>query len=277
LANVFIITEKTDSARYYLRKVTVLQEMAPDYYRLWQTLFEIEGNKDSALFYAKRVTAATDSLYKRKLDVSFAGLEKKYKYQGLQLENKNLTIKGKQNIFLLLTALFVLSLGIIINLTIRNRTKNHQLKVQQQLLKQEKDLIDKEKENNLLLERQVKMQNILLSNVEQYRTHSVKRSASSQQGSLVISPVLNLTFHEELIASIDIQYHDISKRLSERFPELTERDILICCLLLADFDTGMIATILCVKLDSITTQRHRLRTKLGMKKTDKLLDYLRCF
>jgi len=296
LAKVFVKTEKTDSASYYLRKVTELHEMAPDYYVLWQTLYEKEGNTAKALYYAKRVTASTDSLYKRKLDVSFAGLEKKYQVQGYQLENKNLIIKGKQNNIMLLIILFVLSLGSIVVLAWRYRTKNQQLKTQHQLLKQEKDLIvkerennelqkqqlkmknillEKEKENNRLQEQELKIKDILLSNVDQYRKHSVKRPAIENQ--TVLNPVLNLTFQEELVASMDIQHHDISNRLKERFPDLTERDILICCLLLADFDTGMIATILNVKNDSIKIHRSRLRKRLKLDISKNLTDYLHQF
>ena len=170
-----------------------------------------------------------------------------------------------------------MSLGAIIVLFWRNRVKSHQLKVQKQLLKQEKDLVEKEKENINLLEQQLNMQNILLSNVEQYRKQSVKRPDDHEGKRHGVSPILNQTFHEELIASMDIQYNEISIRLRNRFPDLTERDILICCLILADFDSGMIATILDVKNDSIRMHRTRLRKKLGLQNSENLTAYLRQF
>jgi len=277
LANVYVKTNKLDSARYYLNKVNQLFDMAPSYYQLWLTINEKEGNISKALFYAKQVTSATDSLYKRKLNVSFAGLEKKYKYQSLQLSNKELIIKNKQNSILLLIILFILSLGVLIVLFWRNRVKNHQLKIHKKLLEHEKNLMEKEKENINLLEQQLKMQNILLSNVEQYRNHSVKRPDGIEGKRHGVSPILNQTFHEELIACMDIQYNNISKRLKDRFLDLTERDILICCLLLADFDTGMIATILDVKNDSIRIHRTRLRKKLGLETSENLTLYLSQF
>jgi len=274
LANIFVEINNGDSARYYLNKVTDLQEMAPNYYRLWQILNENEGNLNKALYYSKRVTSSTDSLYKTKLDVSFSGMEKKYKFQSLQVSNQELIIKNKQNIILLYLALFILSLGAAIVLFRRNRIKSQQLKVQIQLVENERILVEKEKENINLLEQQLKMQNILLSNVEQYRKHSIKRPLNDEERRGVISPILNPTFHEELIASMDVKYNNISKRLIERFPDLTQRDILICCLLLADFDTGMIATILDLKIESITKHRYRLRAKLQMQNSENLVDYL---
>jgi DNA-binding CsgD family transcriptional regulator len=277
VANIYYRIGNFDSTRLYLNKINRLQEMAPDYYRLWQTINEKEGNTTKALYYAKQVTLATDSLYKRKLDISFAGLEKKYKYQSLQLSNKELIIKNKQNSILLLITLFLLSLGVLIVLSWRNRVKNHQLKIQKKLLEHEKNLVEKEKENINLLEQQLKMQNILLSNVEQYKNHSVKRPDGIDKKRHGVSPILNQTFHDELIACMDIQYNNISKRLKDRFQDLTERDILICCLLLAEFESGMIATILDVKNDSIRIHRTRLRKKLGLETSENLTLYLSQF
>lgn len=277
LANVFVKTGKNDSAVFYLKKMTELGEMAPGYFELWQNLYEKEGKSKEALYFSKRVVEATDSLYKKKLDVSFAGMEKKYRYNSLQLENKNLIIKDENTNIILLIALFWLSVIVIIGLLWRNRMNNHQLKIQEELVQNEKFLLEKEKENIKLLEQQLRMQNILLSNVKQYRDLSIKRANHSDQKQDAISPILNLTFYEELIASMDIQYHDISIRLTIRFPDLTERDILICCFLLADFETGMIATILEVKIESITKHRYRLRTKLGLQNSENLLEYLRSF
>ena len=203
-------------------------------------------------------------------------MEKKYKYQSLQVSNQRLIIKNKQNNILLLIALFTLSLGVIVFLFWRYKMKNQQFESQRQLLEHEKNLAEKDKENIKLLERQLKMQNILLSNVDQYRKQSVKRPDTFSESKGSISPILNRTFHEELIASMDIEYNDISKRLKDSFPELTEHDILVCCLLIANFDNGMIATILDVRIESINKHRYRLRTKLKLQNSDNLIDYL-CF
>jgi len=276
-AMIFTEIGDFDSTYACLNKIKHPHEMAPDYYRLWQSYYEKQGNFKKALYYANRITQAKDSLSENSLSLSFAGLEKKYKYLGLQLSNKQLVIQNRQNKILLLIVLFLISLGAIIVLFWRNWVKSHQLKVQKQLLKQEKDLVVKEKENINLLEQQLKMQKNLLSNIEQYRKQSVKRPDDHEGKRHGVSPILNQTFHEELITSMDIQYNEISKRLKNSFPDLTEHDILICCLILADFDSGMIATILDIKNDSIRIHRTRLRKKLGMLNSENLTAYLRQF
>jgi DNA-binding CsgD family transcriptional regulator len=270
LGRVYVKMCKPDSARIYLNKVTEPGELAPDYYLQWQKIYEQEGNTKKALYYANKINLVKDSLYKRKLDISFAGLEKKYKFQSLQINNQKLIIKNKQNGIIIFIVLFILSLMVIIVLFWRNRVKNHELKMKQQLL-------TKEIENVNLLELQVNMQNILLSNVEQYKKQSIKRPDKPDSTKPGISPILNSTFHDELIATMDIQYNNISKRLKEKFPDLTERDILICTLLLADFDSGMIATILKIKIDSIRIHRTRLRKKLELDNSVSLINFIRHF
>ena len=277
IANTYFRIGKADSTRFYLKKITKLQEMAPDYYRLWEKLYENEGNVTKALHFSKRVTEVTDSLYKIKLDVSFAGLEKKYNYQGLQLSNGKLIVENKQKNILLLIFLFLLSVGAGGALFWKNMIKTHKIRTQEQMLEHEKKMLEKEKENIDLLEKQLKIQNILLSNVDQYRKNSFKRPLSADAKQCGISPILNMTFHEEIIATMDIQYNNISNRLIQHYPNLSERDILVCCLLLANFDTGMISSILDIKCDSMRIHRIRLRKKLKLQNSENLTNFLHKF
>jgi len=128
-----------------------------------------------------------------------------------------------------------------------------------------------------LLEKQLKLQAILLLNIEQHRKNVLRRPGIWKNESKEMQPVQNNTFYEELIACMDLEYTDISLRLLNNFPTLSKRDILIYCFLLAGFDTGMIATVLDVKLESITKHRYRLRSKLQLQNSDNLVDYLRQF
>jgi len=284
MAKTYIETGEVDSARNLLNKIVDPHEFAPDYYRLWLSIYEKEGNLKDALRTAIKITYIKDSVNDRKLSVSFAGLDKKYKYQGLQIENQNLIIKNKQRGIFLLFSLFVLSIFFVVALFWRLNIKKKQFDVQNELLEKEKafvevekEKVEKEKENSTLLEKQLKLQAILLLNIEQHRTNVIKRPALWKNESKEMHPEQNNTFHEELIACMDLEYTDISHRLLKDFPSLSKRDILICCLLLAGFETGMIATILDVKLDSINKYRYRLRLKFQLQNSDNLVDYLRQF
>ncbi|MDD4967861.1 MAG: LuxR C-terminal-related transcriptional regulator [Paludibacter sp.] len=284
LAKAYIKMGKLDSARILLKRINDPQEFATDYYKLWLTIYEKEGNLREALQAANKLIQVKDSVNDRKLSISFAGLDKKYKYQGLQIENQKLIINNKQNGLFLLFTLFALSIFALAALFWRLRIKKKQLDVQNKMLEKEKafveiekDKVEKEKENSSLLEKQLKLQAILLLNIEQHRKNVIKRPGIWKNESKEMQPEHNNTFYEELIACMDLEYTDISHRLLINNPTLSKRDILICCLLLAGFDTGMIATILDVKLESVTKHRYRLRSKLQLQNSDNLVDYLRQF
>jgi len=275
IGRIFVKSGQLDSARIYLNKVQDPGKMVIDYYQLWQEFYEKQGRLPEALYFANRIIEVKDSIQEHTLSSSFAGLEKKYQFERLAVENKSLIIENKQNGIILLVVLLLLSLVCIVFLFWRIKTNRQQMIVQKQLLKQEKTLMKTEKENNILLQKQMTMQHVLLKNVEQYRSQAVKRPVYAEDNRLPnqkITPIT--TLHEELIAHIDVVYPNISARLAENFPNLTKRDILVCCLLLGNFDTGMIATILEVKSESVNVHRGRLRKKLQLQNSENLLQFL---
>lgn len=274
IANVFIKTNKNDSVRYYLQKVNSLTEMTENYYLLWLKLHKKEGNYEEALTYAQKIIDKTDSINKRNFEISFAGLEKKYKYQGLQITNQNLTIKNKQRGLLLLFALLSLTVLIVVFLYWRLKAREKELEYQKYIAIKRHELLEKEKENSTLLERQLKLQTILLSNIQMHQTNTVKRPTFWREGSKETIAKQYELFYNELKAYIDLEFNNFTTRLKDNYPVLTENDIFISCLLLANFETGMIATILNVQVDSINKQRYRLRTKLKLSKSDHLIDFL---
>lgn len=156
--------------------------------------------------------------------------------------------------------------------------------MQNELLAQEKAFteivkanFEKEKENSALLVKQMKLRAILLLNIEQHRKNSIKHPSLWKNDSEKINSEQNTTFYKELIACMDLEFNNVSIRLLKDFPTLTKNDILICCLLLAGFDTGMIATIQDVKTDSVNKHRYRLRSKFKLQSSDHLVDYIRQF
>ena len=216
----------------------------------------------------------TYSLHKQKSNISYTGLDEKDRYQNLKTANQQLTIKSKLNSIVLLYTIVTLSICIITFSFWINRMKTIQLSTLKHLVMKEKNLLENEIRTNKLLELQIKMQNIILLNIEQHRHNAFKRPENNNNS---LSPIQNYTFHEELIACMDLEYNDISQRLVNTHPNLTERDILISCLLLANFDTGMIASVLDVKIESITKHRYRLRTRLELNNLENLVEYLRNF
>jgi DNA-binding CsgD family transcriptional regulator len=254
--------------------------MEIDYYNLWKEVYEKEKNYKLALEYATKILFITDSIYEQNLNISFAGMEKKYKFQKLEITNQKLIIRNKKIVLYFSFSLFAFIILIVLFLYWRLKQKRNQLKIQNQLLLNEKKLFELEKqkfqqehENSILLEKQLKIQQLLLANIENHKKKSLKLPVFWKENSHEI----NSTFNQELIACMDLEFNNITKRLVEKHPILSSRDILICCLLLANFDTGTIATVMDLKIESISKLRYRLRSKLQLDNSVNLLEYLRQF
>ena len=279
-SRIYIQTDKIDSARYCLNNIKEIKGMELNYYNLWKEVYEKEQNLSQALLFATKVIEASDSINKHKLDVSFAGMEKKYKFQKLEIANQKLIIRNKKIVLYFSITLLIFSILMVLFLFWRLKVKRNQLKIQNQLLVNEKILFDlekqkfeKEHENALLLEKQIKMQHLLIANIEDHRKRSLKLPVLFKENSHEISS----NFNQELITCMDIEFNNISKRLALKHNTLTERDIQFCCLLLANFDTGTISTVMDMKTESVSKFRYRLRSKLQIENSVNLLDYLRQF
>lgn len=274
IAYNFCLISKYDSAFNYLNNYNYLGEMAPEYYKLIKEVYKNERQYKIAIKYAEKAYISIDSLYKERIDLSFAGMEKKFNYQKLQIYNRELQIKYFRALIIILIFLLIISSGVAVIYIWSNRVKKKQLEIEKQLVINQTIRAEKEEENSKLLEKQLTLQKIIFTNLEQYRNNALKHPELIKVG---FSPVKNEHFFIELFAAIDTEYNDFSKRLTHQFPLLSENDILISCLLLAGFETGMIASILDIKVESMNIRRSRLRKKLNIDNQVNLLDFLRNF
>lgn len=268
LARIYSKIGSLDSASIYLQKSKIIST-STDYYSVALDISEKRNNIPDALKRAKELISAKDSDFQRTLTTSFAGMEKKYNYERIAAENKTLIIANQRNKIAVLFLLLGLSGIIVIVLLWRYRHKQTQLR-QHQLL------VEKEKENNQLLQQQINMQNALIKNVEHHKKTAIKRlvpsngsSSLSEEGSID-----SMALYDELISSIDGLYNGFSKRLKNKYPLLTTTDILICCLLRAGFESGMIASVLDTQTDSFNVRRARLRKKLEIEHGVNFSDFL---
>lgn len=263
-----------DSAEIYLNSISYYGEMSYPIYHIREKIFESRGQYREALKYAEKESLARDSIYNNKLSESYAGLEKKYNYQKLHAANQNLKLENFKSGLIILICLLIIASFLAFFFFWRDRNKRKQLKTEHNLLINQSKLSAQEQKNLMLLEKQLGLQKIIFTNLEQYRNNALKKPETIREG---FSPLNNDHFYTEIFAAIDLEYNDLSKRLSVKFPVLNETDIFVCCLILAGFDTGMIASILGIKNESMNTRRSRLRTKLQLQSQENLLEFLKNF
>lgn len=298
ISNIYHLMGKTDSAHYYIQRVKRPENMTVNYYKLQKQISESQQDLKQALFYSNQLLQAKDSFYARNLESSFAGLERRFKYDKLNDQNNRLRIEGARKTTVILIIILLVSIGVIVFLYWSMRMYKHkldmerqlndvekdllhkanennellalQLEIERRLSENEKDLLQKATENNKLLRMQSDLQQQLLLFIEQYRLGAEKGKISIQ------AHMDDENIRKQIILYVDCKYNNISQRLYKDHLDLrlTERDVYICCMLLAGFTSGMIAVILNMQLSSVNVLRGRLRKKLKIENNEKLPEAL---
>ena len=76
-------------------------------------------------------------------------------------------------------------------------------------------------------------------------------------------------------ARTEILHRDFNTRLKEAFPDLTESERKLANLLRQGFSSKYIASLMNITPKSVEISRYRLRTKLGLKRSDNLVQYIK--
>jgi len=265
LAQIFIKTGELDSARYYLNKCLLSGNKPPICYQSFQKLAEKQGRFAEALSYAKLAAEAQDSVNKRTLATSFAGMEKKYNYERVNVENKQLVIKNQQYAIAAILALLFCLIVIILILIERNRQKKLELRhvASQNLIREQQLELQIGQVNKIaLLQKMIQLRLIPGSNLSQIGAQYLKLFGEEQE--------LVPTNIEEVMQSIELAYPDFLKLLLNRYPSLTPREIQICCCLKAGFEQSVILAILEIKSETYYRHRSKIRQKFGVNFEDKI-------
>ncbi len=281
--NMAVIFEKLnnmDSAAFYLRKCIDPREMAPEYYTVWLNISTKQKNYKAVSYYAERALIAKDSLFQHSLSESFAGLEKKYRYENVSSQNKSLIIKNQHNNIIILLLLFGISLGGVTFTIFRNKRNKQLLRQQRHLTENERDLLKAAEEKSFLLQKQISTQQNALQTLSKLKSALTDQSdykrnhkhTTLQQEQAAIDQIV-----QQVIENVDQLYPNFSKRLSNAYPDLLENEILICCFLLAGFDNVTIYTTLNLQPASYNVKRTTLRKKLGLQHERNLTDFLAKF
>ena len=296
ISNAFLKNNQLDSARWYLSKISQPQSMLVEYYSILKAISKGKGHTAEEISYADQLIQAKDTFYSHQLQVSFAGIERQYKYNQLNEQNIELKLESVQKTSLLLFILLFASIALILILVWMLRINKRKLTLERQMNEQEKVLLQQANENSLLLAKQLEterqlnehilalnnktiennellelqsnMQSQLLQYIEQYRLGAAKGNMG------LASKIQDVHIRTTIITYVDSKYKNVSQRLKNNFAAISDADVYVCCMLLAGFTTGMIATILNLKNDSINTQRTRIRRKLNLTSDQDLIDFL---
>lgn len=78
----------------------------------------------------------------------------------------------------------------------------------------------------------------------------------------------------ELYFAMNFLYHDFQVKITDKFPELSEKEIQLCCLLRAGFKSDEIAFVIQLTIYSVQKRKTNIRKKLGLDDREDILEYL---
>lgn len=76
-------------------------------------------------------------------------------------------------------------------------------------------------------------------------------------------------------AQVELLHKDFTTRMAEKFPDLTRQERCLTILLRLGFSTKYIATPMNIAPKSVEISRHRLRTKMGLSRSQSLTNYIK--
>ena len=74
---------------------------------------------------------------------------------------------------------------------------------------------------------------------------------------------------------IEVEYGDVHKKISKRYPNLSATEKRVCAMLSSDFSTKEIASVLNCSDRSLNNTRSRIRKKLGIQEGANLSEFLK--
>ena len=146
-------------------------------------------------------------------------------------------------------------------------------KLKTKILAKDKELVN----NSLQVVKKNKILNGIIRKLKDINTESFDESTKSQFTKLnrsIEKEVNTDKSWKDLEKHIKNVHYDFLKRLKEKHPEISPRELDLSTYLLINMSTKEIAEIMNVSSRGVEVARHRLRKKIGLDKNENLVSYL---
>lgn len=101
----------------------------------------------------------------------------------------------------------------------------------------------------------------------------VRRAIVELQGKVTADIKSDETLNR-VVEEFDLVHNDFIKRLRERFPEITNNEMLMCAYIKMNISTKEIAPLLNISVRGVETMRYRLRKKFELEREQSLTEFL---
>lgn len=241
-----------------------------DFYRMCATSAEKENEIDEKIFYLNKVINLYDKELRSLNDKTLNTALLKYEY-----DQKRRTYKEKIMYYQYAALLFVLALAGSTWFYIKRRKQQaYRLLLLQEQIEKLQSLTKMNEE----------MKSMIMRDMEIARRVSYLRYSTNDKGQKLLQEIekLNLlngnkllnTQWKDFFQHIDLVFDGFYTKLCEKYPSLIDKEIQLCCMLIAGFRTEEIAAIWGQSIYTVHKCKTSVRKKIGVPEGIELINFL---
>lgn len=288
LSKVFRLNKQLDSAYQYIQKSLVLQNQTKEdlfllsnTYKTLSGLEEESHHYDKALTYHKEYSSLLWTIMKENEEKAVLEVEKKYNLEVVQNENNRLMVKYLQSTLFLLGVLLVLA---VVATFYYKKSRDNSKKFAAAERKMYNAMFEMQNMAKNFDQKEKSLRNIVLHSFNVLRKTTALQETMREEGGKLSPKALmkefNKVVYDQDTINWDTLYHSMNEyhnrlfdRLKARFPELSDDEFKICCLIYAKFNSQQIAIIMQQSVNTIHTKTTIIRQKLGIKKFGNISEF----
>jgi len=258
LANLYYDIKQYDSAFFYANnsfRYEIGFRTQRDCYRIMSNSEFRRGNMREMSLYMNKYVALGDSLRKVEAQIKGSYLESKHNTELKYEKTRNVLWYSIGFIILIIVVSYILYTQL------HKRTKKEKDQLQEEHLEQKA---------SIRMDVVIKYGKELQKNVEKSRT---KQANERTKANYLEKAVMDRHIYQELLhlnnndlftREMDTVLNNMASKLKKRYPLLTEKEIIWCCLSLFDIPASDLYVILDYSVEGLKTMRKRLAPKIGL-------------
>ncbi|AXT62648.1 tetratricopeptide repeat protein [Aquimarina sp. AD10] len=280
MGTLFLKQKKTDSAVFYAQKAlkythkNSFLRAKMDTYHLLALAAEEKNNNIVALEYFKKLAILKDSIQELEnktlvyeLSAQYESNEKDLKIKQFEKTTKT---KQKQIGVLIILGLVCIAFLLVGGKILRKKNKQKR-KLEEMVKRKNKELTA----NTLHLLRK----NNTLNNVKEKLTNLCNTPGENVYPYRKVLQVINFDEKEdqnwELFRELfEETHHGFYKKINDRFPSITSKELRLICLLRLNLSSKEISKFLNISPEGVKKARYRLRKKMNLTTKESLEDYI---
>lgn len=278
LTKIFYKEKEIDSLELVLNEVANSTGMKDinnrEIYKYYLSeLHFLKGDYLQAINSFKEYDAITDTTYTKKMQVRMDQVKANFKR--IKMREKYLMVYNRY----LIVSITCLSVFVILSLIVgilyyKIRKKRNQCIEAENFI---------ERLNAISAANNAKLEKLLSNNLEFARKMAQLKSISSEKNTMFLKRFNEIFYEggdasktnwEEIYFATNLLYDGFKDRLVASFPDLNEKEVQLCCLLRAGFDTNDIAFMSEQSIYSIHKRKTSIRKKLAMEEGGDIIKFL---